>query len=67
MRLKTPFLGLLGLLAVGLVAMQLVQGALTVTEAAVRIAVVAAALTVVERLVLPLARTLVSTGTPKDP
>lgn len=67
MRLRTPFLGLLGLLAVGLVAVQLLQGALSVTDAAVRVAVVAGVLTLVERVVLPLARTLVQTGERQEP
>lgn len=67
MRLRTPFLGLLGLVAVGLVAVQLVQGSLSVTEAAVRVAVVAGVLALVERVALPLARALVSTGDRREP
>jgi hypothetical protein len=66
MKLRTPFLGFLGLIAIGLVAMQLLQGDLTVTAAATRIAIVALALTLIERIALPLARTLITTGQRAD-
>ena len=62
LRVKSQLLALVGLAVVGIVAVQLVQGALSVTAAATRVAVVAFALTVVDRYVLPLARTLVTTG-----
>ena len=62
MRLRTPFLGFLGLLATALLALQLIQGALSITEAATRIGIVALALTAIERVALPLARTLITTG-----
>ncbi len=60
-------LGLVGLIAVGLVAMQLIQGDLSVTDAATRVGIVAVVLTVVERVALPLARTLITTGLRKEP
>lgn len=62
MGLRTPFLGFLGLVVLGLVAAQLVQGEITVTAAATRVGIVAAVLVGVERFVLPLARTLITTG-----
>ena len=65
MRLHSPVLGLLGLLALGAVAVQLLDGSLDVQAAASRIAVVLAVLLVVERVVLPLARALV--GRPAPP
>jgi hypothetical protein len=67
MKLRTPVLGFLGLVAVGLVAMQLLHGDLSITDAALRIGIVAAALTAVERVALPLARTLIGTGARRDP
>lgn len=66
MRLHTPLLGLLGLVALGLVAMKLVQGDLTITQAAARIGVVAVALLLTERLLLPVARSLVMSGRPRE-
>ena len=66
MKLHTPLLGFIGLLAVGLVGMQLVQGGITVTDAAIRVGIVAAVLTVVERFALPIAKTLITTGLRKD-
>lgn len=65
--LQSPVLGLLGLVALGLVAVKLYQGDLTITQAAGRIAVVAGVLVVTERLLLPLARSLVRSGRPPEP
>ncbi|MCW2599363.1 MAG: hypothetical protein JWM02_1192 [Frankiales bacterium] len=67
MRLRTPFLGFLGLLAVGVVALQMFEGRLSVSDAAIRIGIVAAALTAVEKVAMPLARSLIATGTRRDP
>ena len=39
LRVQSPFLGVLGLVALGLVAMKLLQGDLSVTQAATRIGV----------------------------
>lgn len=64
--LQSPVLGLLGLVALGLVAVKLYQGDLTITQAAGRIAVVAGVLVVTERLLLPLARSLVRSGRPPE-
>ena len=64
--LRSPWLGLLGLIALGLVAMKLVQGDLTITQAAMRIGVVAVALVFTERLLLPVARSLVMSGRPRE-
>jgi hypothetical protein len=64
--LRSPWLGLLGLVALGLVAMKLVQGDLTITQAAMRIGVVAVALVLTERLLLPVARSLVMSGRPRE-
>ena len=54
LRLQSPLLGVLGLVALGLVAMKLVQGDL----------VVAVVLLLTERLLLPVARSLVMSGRP---
>jgi hypothetical protein len=59
-------LGLLGLVALGLVAVKLYTGDLSVTQAAGRIAVVAGVLLFAERLLLPLARSLVTSGRPRE-
>jgi hypothetical protein len=59
---RQPVLALIGLLAVGLVAAKLWTGDLSVTQAAVRVAVLTAALVATERLLLPVARSLVSAG-----
>ena len=64
LRLQSPVLGVLGLVALGLVAMKLVQGDLDITQAATRIGVVAVALVLTERLLLPVARSLVMSGRP---
>ncbi len=66
-RLRTPTLGLLGLLAVGLVAMKLISGDLSVTQAAVRVGIVSTVLVVLERVGLPFARALVGAGARKRP
>ncbi|MGB8650442.1 MAG: hypothetical protein WCD35_07245 [Mycobacteriales bacterium] len=62
MRLRTPFLGFLGLMVLGLVAVQLVKGDLSITDAALRVGVVAGALVAVERFLLPIAAALVSSS-----
>ena len=62
LRVKTPLLAFIGLVVVGIVAMQLLQGQITVTAAATRVGIVAVALGLVERYLLPLARTLITTG-----
>ena len=59
MRVQSPVLALVGLLALGVVALDLLQGGLTVAQAGTRAAVVLGVLVVVDRLVLPLARMLV--------
>lgn len=64
--LRSPWLGVLGLVALGLVAMKLVQGDLTITQAAMRIGVVAVVLVLTERLLLPVARSLVMSGRPRE-
>jgi hypothetical protein len=66
-KLRSPLLGLVGLVAVGIVAMQLIKGDLSITDAATRVAIVAVVLTLVERLALPIARTLITTGLRKEP
>jgi len=53
-----PWLALIGLICVGLVAMKLYTGDLTVWEAGVRVGTVTVALVLTERLLLPLARGL---------
>ena len=62
MSLRSPLLGLIGLIAVGLVAMKLFTGDLDITQAAVRVGVVAAVLLLTERLLLPIAKGLVMSG-----
>jgi hypothetical protein len=59
---RHPALGLIGLIALGLVGTKLWSGDLTITEAAVRIAVVTGALIVTERFLLPVARSLIGAG-----
>ena len=56
---KSPALGLVGLIALGLVAVKLWSGDLTVTEGAVRIGVVTGALIIADRFLLPVAKTLI--------
>ena len=65
MRLRSQALALLGLSALAIVAVLLLTGALSVEEAATRIAVVLVVLLVAERVLLPLARALV--GPAKEP
>ncbi len=62
LKVKSPLLALVGLAVVGLVALQLVQGQITVTAAATRVLIVTVCLAGVDMFVLPLARTLVSVG-----
>jgi hypothetical protein len=62
LRVKSPVLAFVGLVVVGLVALQLVQGQITVTAAATRVVIVTVCLAVVDMFVLPLARTLISVG-----
>ena len=59
---RHPALALIGLLALGLVAVKLWTGDLSVTEAGLRIAILTGALVVAERVLLPVARSLVSAG-----
>lgn len=63
--MKSPLLATLGLLAVGLLAVRLLRGDLTLTQAAVRAVLVLVGLMLVERVLAPLARALV--GGPKQP
>ncbi|MDP9436201.1 MAG: hypothetical protein M3P93_13840 [Actinomycetota bacterium] len=65
MRLRSQALALLGLSALAIVAVLLLTGALSVEEAATRIAVVLVVLLVAERVLLPVARSLV--GPAKEP
>ncbi len=62
MRLTSPALAVLGLLAVGAIALQLVTGTITLPQAGVRVAVAVGLLAVVDRVGLPLARALVGPG-----
>ncbi len=62
LRVSSPLLAFVGLVVVGLVALQLVQGELSVTAAATRVVIVTVCLAAVEKLALPLARTLVTSG-----
>ena len=67
MQLNSPVLAVLGLLAVGAVALQLVTGSISLTSAAVRVVVAVVVLAVVDRIGVPLARALVGpTRTPDD-
>lgn len=67
MQLNSPVLAVLGLLAVGAVALQLVTGSITLTSAAVRVVVAVVVLAVVDRVGVPIARALVGPGrTPDD-
>ncbi len=59
MRLTSRPLGLVGLLAVGFVALGLLQGLLTIVQAGQRAAVVLAVLVAVDRIGVPIARLLV--------
>ena len=59
---KTPALALLGLIALGLVAAKLWTGDLSVSQAGLRIGVLTAALVVAERVLLPIAKSLVDSG-----
>lgn len=66
MRLRSPLLAVLGLLAVGAVGLQLVVGSLTLGQAAVRVVVAVAVLAVVDRVAVPLARAMVGPGKPPE-
>lgn len=59
---KHPLLALVGLVALGLVGAKLWTGDLSVSEAGLRVAVLTGVLMAVERFLLPLARSLVTTG-----
>lgn len=67
MRLRNPLLAVLGLLAVGAVALQLVTGSITLGSAAVRVAVAVLVLAVVDRVGVPVARALVGPGRTPEP
>lgn len=54
MRLRSPLLGFVGLLCLGLVALSLVRGDLGLADAGVRAGVVFAVLVGLDRFVLPL-------------
>ena len=62
---RSPILGFLGLVAIGLVAYKMLQGDLTLTQGAVRAVIALAVVVVVERLVIPIAMLLV--GSPPPP
>jgi hypothetical protein len=64
---RSPLLGLLGLVAVGLVAVQLYQGDLTITQAAVRLGILQVALLLTDRLLVPLAHGLAHSGRQPEP
>lgn len=59
---KHPVLALIGLIALGLVGAKLWTGDLSVAEAGLRVAVLTGVLMAVERVLLPVARSLVATG-----
>lgn len=59
LRVRSPWLAVLGLLAVVVVSLGLVRGTLGVGDAALRLGAAVLALVAVERLVLPLAALLV--------
>ncbi len=59
MRLSSRPLGFVGLVAIGMVALGLLEGRLTVEQAGRRALVVLAVLVAVDRVVVPLARSLV--------
>lgn len=59
---KHPLLAFVGLLALGLVGAKLWTGDLSVTQAGLRVGVLTGVLVVAERVLLPLARSLVSAG-----
>lgn len=67
MRLQSPVLAVLGLLAVGAVALQLVTGSITLGSAALRVTVAVVLLAVVDRVGVPLARALVGPGRTPPP
>ena len=58
-RVRSPWLGAVGLVVVAVVALGLVRGSLGVTDAALRLGVTIAVLVAVERLLLPVAAALV--------
>jgi len=59
---KHPVLAVIGLIALGLVGAKLWTGDLSVSEAGLRVAVLTGVLMAVERVVLPVARSLVAAG-----
>lgn len=59
---RSRALAVVGLLGVGLVGVKLWTGDLAVTQAGARVAVLTAALVGTERVLVPLARALVTTG-----
>lgn len=58
----SPWLGVLGLIAVGLVGLKLLQGDLSVTQAAMRLGVLQVVLLFTDRMLMPVARGLAHTG-----
>ncbi len=59
MRLRSPLLALLGLLAIGAIAIQLLTHHTTISQAGLRVAVAVGVLVAVDRIGVPLARALV--------
>ena len=59
---RNPWLALVGLISVGLVAVKLYGGDLTVWEGAVRVGTVTVALVLTERILLPLAKGLLGSA-----
>ena len=64
-RVTSPLLGLVGLIALGLVAMKLLTGDLSVTQAAYRIGILTVFLVLTDRLLLPVAKQLAQSGRPR--
>lgn len=66
MRLRSPLLALLGLIALGAVSLQLLSGSLGLGPAALRVAVAVGVLAVVDRIGVPVARALVGPAAVDD-
>ena len=67
LRVRSRVLAVVGLLVLAVLAVQLVQGALTVPEAALRVLVAMVVLALVDRVALPVARDLVGAPRPEPP
>jgi hypothetical protein len=59
---KHPLLAFVGLLALGLVGAKLWTGDLSVSQAGLRVGILTGVLVLAERVLLPVARSLVSSG-----